>query len=182
MRIAILSPVWFAVPPSGYGGIEWIVSLLADGLADAGHDVTLFASGDSHTKAHLSYVFEHAPSEQIGKSLPDAAPRPRLFRSGRRIRRHQRPFGAAGGRARRPRRDPGSAHGARASRGRTRIRLRRAQPARPGRRPDLDLAQSAQPDAGAQLGGQLSERARPPALPVQAAHRRLPALPRPDEP
>jgi glycosyltransferase involved in cell wall biosynthesis len=71
MRIAILSPVWFAVPPSGYGGIEWIVSLLADGLADAGHDVTLFASGDSHTKAHLSYVFEQAPSEQIGKSLPD---------------------------------------------------------------------------------------------------------------
>jgi len=71
MRIAILSPVWFAVPPSGYGGIEWIVSLLADGLADAGHDVTLFASGDSHSKAMLSYVFEQAPSEQIGKSLPD---------------------------------------------------------------------------------------------------------------
>jgi glycosyltransferase involved in cell wall biosynthesis len=71
MKIAILSPVWFAVPPSGYGGIEWIVSLLADGLADAGHDVTLFASGDSHTKARLSYVFEQAPSEQIGKALPD---------------------------------------------------------------------------------------------------------------
>src|SRR5438034_9130681 len=71
MRIAILSPVWFAVPPSGYGGIEWIVSLLADGLAAGGHDVTLFASGDSHTKAHLSSVFEHAPSAQIGKSLPD---------------------------------------------------------------------------------------------------------------
>src|SRR3954454_5805660 len=68
MRIAILSPVWFAVPPSGYGGIEWIVSLLADGLADAGHDVTLFASGDSRTKAMLAYVFEHAPSEQIGQS------------------------------------------------------------------------------------------------------------------
>ncbi|TMM15588.1 MAG: glycosyltransferase family 4 protein [Actinobacteria bacterium] len=71
MRIAILSPVWFAVPPSGYGGIEWIVSLLADGLVDAGHDVTLFASGDSHTKAHLSFVFEQAPSEQIGKTMPD---------------------------------------------------------------------------------------------------------------
>jgi glycosyltransferase involved in cell wall biosynthesis len=71
MRIAILSPVWFAVPPSGYGGIEWIVSLLADGLVDAGHDVTLFASGDSLTKAKLSYVFEQAPSEQIGKSLPE---------------------------------------------------------------------------------------------------------------
>ena len=34
MRIAILSPVWFPVPPSGYGGIEWVVSLLADGLAE----------------------------------------------------------------------------------------------------------------------------------------------------
>jgi glycosyltransferase involved in cell wall biosynthesis len=71
VKVAILSPVWFAVPPSGYGGIEWIVSLLADGLADAGHDVTLFASGDSRTKATLSYVFEQAPSDQIGKSLPE---------------------------------------------------------------------------------------------------------------
>ncbi|MFL5948633.1 MAG: hypothetical protein ACJ743_09245, partial [Gaiellaceae bacterium] len=69
MRIAVLSPVWFAVPPSGYGGIEWVVSLLADGLVDAGHDVTIFASGDSRTKAQLDYVFEDAPSDQIGKSL-----------------------------------------------------------------------------------------------------------------
>ena len=50
MRIAVLSPVWFPVPPVGYGGIEWIVSLLADGLVDAGQEVTLFASGDSRTK------------------------------------------------------------------------------------------------------------------------------------
>ena len=49
----MISPVWFPVPPTGYGGIEWIVWLLADGLVDAGHDVTLFASGDSHTKAKL---------------------------------------------------------------------------------------------------------------------------------
>jgi glycosyltransferase involved in cell wall biosynthesis len=71
MRIAILSPPWFAVPPSGYGGIEWIVSLLSDGLADAGHEVTLFASGDSRTKAKLAAVFETAPSELIGKTMPD---------------------------------------------------------------------------------------------------------------
>src|SRR3954466_3765112 len=71
MRIAILSPPWFPVPPTGYGGIEWIVSLLADGLAKAGHDVTLFASGDSRTRAKLAWVFEHAPSDQIGRSLPD---------------------------------------------------------------------------------------------------------------
>jgi glycosyltransferase involved in cell wall biosynthesis len=66
MRIAVLSPVWFPVPPPGYGGIEWIVSLLADGLVREGHDVTLFASGDSHTKARLEAVYETAPSEWIG--------------------------------------------------------------------------------------------------------------------
>ena len=71
MRIAILSPVWFPVPPSGYGGIEWVVSLLADGLAEAGHEVTLFASGDSTTKARLVSVFPEAPSAEIGKAAPE---------------------------------------------------------------------------------------------------------------
>lgn len=69
MRIAVLSPVWFAVPPARYGGIEWIVSLLADGLVDAGHDVTLFASGDSRTKARLEAVYASAPSEWIGHTF-----------------------------------------------------------------------------------------------------------------
>jgi glycosyltransferase involved in cell wall biosynthesis len=68
VKVAVLSPVWFPVPPTGYGGIEWVVSLLADGLVDAGHDVTLFASGDSHTKADLAFVYEVAPSEQIGRA------------------------------------------------------------------------------------------------------------------
>ena len=47
MRIAQIAPPWISVPPQGYGGIEWVVSLLADGLVDRGHDVTLCASGDS---------------------------------------------------------------------------------------------------------------------------------------
>jgi glycosyltransferase involved in cell wall biosynthesis len=68
VRVALLSPVWFPVPPTGYGGIEWVVALLADGLVDAGHDVTLFASGDSRTKAELAFVYESAPSAEIGKS------------------------------------------------------------------------------------------------------------------
>ncbi|HYZ19387.1 MAG TPA: glycosyltransferase family 4 protein [Gaiellaceae bacterium] len=71
LRIAVLAPVWFAVPPTGYGGIELVVSLLADGLAEAGHDVTLFASGDSLTKAKLSAIYPTAPSELIGRSLPE---------------------------------------------------------------------------------------------------------------
>ena len=68
MRIAVLSPVWFPVPPTGYGGIEWVVALLADGLVDAGHEVTLFASGDSRTKAKLSALYDTAPSHEIGRS------------------------------------------------------------------------------------------------------------------
>ena len=71
MRIAIVAPVWFAVPPTGYGGIEWVVSLLADGLVQEGHDVTLFASGESRTKATLCSVFDRAPSELIGKTQPE---------------------------------------------------------------------------------------------------------------
>ncbi len=69
VRVAIVSPVWFPVPPTGYGGIEWVVSLLADGLVDAGHDVALFASGDSRTKAELRAVYERAPSEWIGNTF-----------------------------------------------------------------------------------------------------------------
>jgi glycosyltransferase involved in cell wall biosynthesis len=71
LKIAVLAPPWFAVPPTGYGGIELVVSLLADGLAYAGHDVTLFASGDSLTKGKLSAVYPSAPSELIGRGLPD---------------------------------------------------------------------------------------------------------------
>ena len=66
MKVAVLSPAWFPVPPNGYGGIEWVVSLLTEGLVAEGHDVTLFASGDSKTTARLEAVFPVAPSEWIG--------------------------------------------------------------------------------------------------------------------
>ena len=69
MRIAQVSPPWVAVPPKGYGGIEWVVSLLADGLVDLGHEVTLFASGDSETNANLEYVFDRAPGPTAINSI-----------------------------------------------------------------------------------------------------------------
>jgi glycosyltransferase involved in cell wall biosynthesis len=65
MRIAQVAPPWLAVPPKGYGGIEWVVALLADGLADRDHEVTLFGTGDSATKAKLEYVFERAPGPKL---------------------------------------------------------------------------------------------------------------------
>ena len=73
MRIGIVAPVWFPVPPSGYGGIELVVSLLADGLVDAGHDVTLFASGGSRTKATLISPMPEPPDpSELGNPWYDA--------------------------------------------------------------------------------------------------------------
>jgi glycosyltransferase involved in cell wall biosynthesis len=53
MRIAQVAPLYESVPPKYYGGTERIVSYLTEELVRQGHDVTLFASGDSETKAHL---------------------------------------------------------------------------------------------------------------------------------
>ena len=54
MRIAKISPLMEAVPPKFYGGTERIVAYLTDALVAMGHDVTLFASGDSSTTAPLA--------------------------------------------------------------------------------------------------------------------------------
>jgi glycosyltransferase involved in cell wall biosynthesis len=73
MKIAEIAPPWFAVPPERYGGIEWIVALLADGLTDRGHDCTLYASGGSITRAKLMSVFDPPPgATMIGDPWHDA--------------------------------------------------------------------------------------------------------------
>lgn len=53
MRIAQVAPLYESVPPKYYGGTERVVSYLTEELVRQGHEVTLFASGDSVTKAHL---------------------------------------------------------------------------------------------------------------------------------
>jgi hypothetical protein len=52
MKIAQVAPLYESVPPHGYGGTERVVSYLTEELVREGHDVTLFASGDSKTAAH----------------------------------------------------------------------------------------------------------------------------------
>jgi glycosyltransferase involved in cell wall biosynthesis len=70
MRIAQVAPCWFPIPPRGYGGIELVVGVLTDALVARGHDVTLFASGDSTTKAHLrSYYATSLGPEAIVEPL-----------------------------------------------------------------------------------------------------------------
>src|SRR4029079_11652872 len=53
MRIAQVAPLIESVPPKHYGGTERVVSYLTEELVRGGHDVTLFASGDSVTAAQL---------------------------------------------------------------------------------------------------------------------------------
>jgi glycosyltransferase involved in cell wall biosynthesis len=60
MRIAQVAPLFESVPPQLYGGTERIVSYLTEELVRRGHDVTLFASGDSVTRATLVPVVERA--------------------------------------------------------------------------------------------------------------------------
>lgn len=71
MKIAMIAGPWLPVPPTGYGGAELVVSQLADGLVDKGHEVLLFASGDSSTKAHLVPVTpKHIGQDWPGYGVP----------------------------------------------------------------------------------------------------------------
>ena len=65
MRIAVIAPPWYTIPPSGYGGIEWVVAQLADGLTDRGHQVTLFAPPGSETEAVLVPPLDEVPPEEL---------------------------------------------------------------------------------------------------------------------
>ncbi len=60
MRIAQIAPLYEAVPPKLYGGTERVVSYLTEALVELGHDVTLFASGDSVTSAKLDAAWPRA--------------------------------------------------------------------------------------------------------------------------
>lgn len=53
MKIAHIAPLWYNIPPTKYGGTEKVISYLVDDLVDRGHEVTLFATGNSKTKAKL---------------------------------------------------------------------------------------------------------------------------------
>jgi glycosyltransferase involved in cell wall biosynthesis len=60
MRVAQVSPLYESVPPRLYGGTERVVSYLTDELVRQGHDVTLFASGDSSTSAKLRPICDRS--------------------------------------------------------------------------------------------------------------------------
>jgi len=70
VRIAQIAAPWLAVPPSSYGGAEAVIGTLADGLVGRGHDVTLFASGGSGTKARLHAYYDRPLGTAASKESP----------------------------------------------------------------------------------------------------------------
>ncbi len=63
MKIGMLAPISWRVPPRHYGPWEWVTSLVTEGLVARGVDVTLFATGDSVTSARLHWVCPRPYSE-----------------------------------------------------------------------------------------------------------------------
>ena len=60
LRIAQVAPLLETVPPARYGGTEQVIATLTEQFVERGHEVTLFASGDSHTSARLVPVVDRA--------------------------------------------------------------------------------------------------------------------------
>jgi glycosyltransferase involved in cell wall biosynthesis len=71
MRIGLVAPPWAPVPPHLYGGIELVVDRLAQGFAAAGHEVVLFATGDSECPVERRWLLDRAEGERIGFTVPE---------------------------------------------------------------------------------------------------------------
>jgi glycosyltransferase involved in cell wall biosynthesis len=67
LRVAQVAPLWASVPPEDYGGIELIVHWLTEELARRGHEMTLFAAGNSATGAKLEAILEHSMLELMAR-------------------------------------------------------------------------------------------------------------------
>ncbi len=63
MKIAILAPIAWSTPPKKYGPWEQVASTIAEGLVENGHQVSLFATGDSQTAGKLEWVCSHPYAE-----------------------------------------------------------------------------------------------------------------------
>jgi glycosyltransferase involved in cell wall biosynthesis len=71
MHIAVVAPPWYEIPPAGYGGIEAMCFWLVEGLVQRHHDVTLIGAGESHTRARFYSTYNPAPSDRVGRNVPE---------------------------------------------------------------------------------------------------------------
>ena len=73
LRIAMVAPPYFDVPPRAYGGIEAVVADLADALVANGHEVTLLGAGQPGTAAQFQPLWDRTVPELLGKPFPELA-------------------------------------------------------------------------------------------------------------
>ena len=66
-----MAPPWNPIPPPLYGGIELVVDLLARGFQKAGHDVILFATGDSTCPVPMKWALAESEGMRIGMAVPE---------------------------------------------------------------------------------------------------------------
>lgn len=71
MHVGLVAPPWTPVPPPLYGGIELVVDELARGIQAAGHEVTLFTTGDSTCPVPRRWALAHAEGTRIGMAVPE---------------------------------------------------------------------------------------------------------------
>ena len=71
LRIVLVAPPYFDVPPRAYGGIEAVVANLADALVASGHDVTLLGAGKPGTAARFWPLWNRTVPEMLGQPLPE---------------------------------------------------------------------------------------------------------------
>ncbi|TNY38602.1 glycosyltransferase family 4 protein [Thermomonospora catenispora] len=71
LRVALVAPPWFDVPPRAYGGIEAMVADLATALDRRGHEVVLIGAGRNGTPARFLPTYAEAPSPRLGEPVPE---------------------------------------------------------------------------------------------------------------
>src|SRR5215475_11363551 len=71
LRVALVVPPYYRVPPAAYGGVETVVADLADALVDSGHKVTIVGPETSETKARFVRVWDRTMAERLGESYPE---------------------------------------------------------------------------------------------------------------
>nr|WP_211234714.1 glycosyltransferase family 4 protein [Glycomyces arizonensis] len=71
LRVAMVVPPYFSIPPGGYGGVESVVADLTDALIKRGHHVTLIGVGENGTNADLVSVWPRPIPERLGEPMPE---------------------------------------------------------------------------------------------------------------
>jgi glycosyltransferase involved in cell wall biosynthesis len=71
LRIVLVAPPYFDIPPNGYGGVEAVVADLADTLVARGHHVTVLGAGEARTAAQFIPVWERTVGDRLGEPYPE---------------------------------------------------------------------------------------------------------------